>query len=105
MDCSNPPIDNTPLEDDPWIVIHINRRDKTCLIRKGNKGPSYPCVLTDWLVDGIMLRDYVDVKYNAVSREWTVVDYHINTEVYGSIHNTYQTDYDDMITDNKGVPL
>ena len=104
MDCSNPPIDNTPFEDDPWIVIEINRKGKTCLIRKG-KGKSYPCTLTDWLVDSIMLHDYVDVKYSPVSREWIVTDYHVNMEVYGPIHNSYQNDYDQMVTDDKGVPL
>lgn len=105
MDCSNPPRDDTPLEDEAWIVININRRAKTCLIRKGDKGKSYPCTMANWLVDSIMLRDYVDVQYNAVSREWMVTDYHINMEVYGAIHNSYQTNYDDMITDERGVPL
>ena len=96
------------VEDDEWEVIHINRKDKTCLIRKG-KGPSYPCVLADWLVDGVMLRGYVDVKYNPVSHEWTVVDYRINSEVYGSIHNTYQEglpeDQQDYMYDKQGVLL
>ena len=89
MDCSNPPRDETPLEHDEWEVIHIDKRNKTCLIQKG-KGRSYPCHLAGWLAESIMLRDYVDVKYNPVSREWTVVNYRINMEVYGAIHNSYQ---------------
>ena len=72
-----------------WKVIDINRKDKTCLIRKG-KGRSYSCHLADWLADSIMLMDYVTVKFNPVSRVWMVVDYHINMKVYGAIHNSYQ---------------
>ena len=86
---TNPPKDNTPLEGDQWKVIHIDRQRKTCLIRKG-KGKSYPCVLADWLVEGIMHSDFVDVKYNTVSKEWTVVNYHINMEIYGALHNEIQ---------------
>ena len=89
MDCSNPPIDETWSEDEDWKVIHLDKLNKTCLIRKGN-GSSYPCVLADWLVDGILLHDYVDVKYNPVSRVWMVVNYRINMEVYAAIHNSYQ---------------
>ncbi len=100
---TNPPKDNTPFEGDQWKVIHIDRQRKTCLIRKG-KGKSYPCVLADWLVDGIMHSDFVDVKYNTVSKEWMVVDYHINFPVYAAIHNSYQTNYDEMILDEDGVP-
>ena len=92
------------VEEDEWEIIHINRRDKTCLIRKGDKGKSYPCTLADWLVDGVMLRDYVDVKYNPVSHEWTVVDYRINVEVYGAIHNSYQTTIDGLMLNEEGVP-
>ena len=103
MDC-NPPVVEEYVETDEWEVIHIDRRNKTCLIRKGNKGPSYPCVLSDWLVDGIMLRDYVDVKFNPVSREWIVTDYRINVEVYGAIHNSYQTTIDGLMLNEEGVP-
>ena len=91
------------VEESEWEVIHINRQDKTCLIRKG-KGQSYPCTLADWLVDGIMLRDYVDVKFNPVSREWIVTDYRINVEVYGAIHNSYQTTIDGLMLNEEGVP-
>ena len=87
---TNPPRDDIPLETEEWKVIHINRRAKTCLIRKGNKGESYTCTMADWLSDCIMLQDYVDVQYNAVSREWMVTDYRINVPLTAAIHNSYQ---------------
>ena len=103
---TNPPKDYTPAVDsDEWQVIHINRKDKTCLIRKANKGRSYSCTMADWLADSIMLHDYVEVQFNPVSRVWMVIDYRINVEVYGSIHNTYQETLDDLIFDENGVPL
>ena len=108
MDCSNPPRDETWTEDLDWQIIHINKREKTCLIRKGDGekqyGKSYPCILADWLIEGILLMDFVTPKYDAVSREWIVTDYRINFPVYAAIHNSYQTNYDEMITDEDGVP-
>ena len=101
----NPPKDYTFTESDEWQLIHINRCDKTCLIRKANTGRSYSCAMADWLSDSIMLHDYVDVQFNPMSRVWMVIDYRINVEVYGSIHNTYQDNLDDLIFDENGVPL
>ena len=88
-----------------WKVIHLNKKDKTCLIRKEH-GRSYPCRLAPGIVEGIQLLDYVTVKFNPVSREWTVVDYQINFPVAASIHNSYQEglpeDEQDYIYDEKG---
>jgi len=40
-----------------------------------------------------------------VTGEWIVTNYYVNVEVYGAIHNSYQDKYEDMITDEDGVPL
>ena len=88
-----------------WQVIHINKNDKTCLIRK-DQGRSYPCRLAPNVIEGIQLLDYVTVKFNPVSREWTVVKYHINFPVSAAIHNSYQDGLPeedrDYIYDEKG---
>ena len=109
MDCSNPPhIDEDYTEDLDWQIIHINRKDKTCLVRKGNgeklTGRSYSCTIADHLLEGVMLVVFATVKYNAVSREWMVTDYRINVPLTAAIHNSYQTTFDDMILDERGVP-
>ena len=95
MDCANPPhIDEDYTEDLDWQIIHINRKDKTCLIRKGNgekvTGRSYSCTLADWLIEGVMLGDFVTVEFNPVTRKRMVTDYRINTVLYARIHNSYQ---------------
>ena len=110
MDCANPPhIDEDYTEDLDWQIIHINRKDKTCLVRKGDgekvTGRSYSCTLADWLLEGVMLGDFVTVEFNPVTRKRMVTDYRINTVLYARIHNSYQTNYDDMITDERGAPL
>ena len=100
---TNPPNDQTPFEDN-LVVIHINRADKNCLVRNEKGGKSFICEMADWLIDGIELMDYVTVK-TAVNGKPIVTDYHVNMAVYGPIHNSYQDRYEDMITDENGVPL
>lgn len=91
-------------EDKRPTIINIQRNIKKGLV-KTNTGKTFPVTLQDWLVDGIMLHDYVEIKKSPVSGEWIVTNYFINNEVYGTIHNSYQDNYDDMIVDERGVPL
>jgi len=98
----NAPNDNTPLSN-RLIVIHINKADKNCLVRKENGGKSFVCEMADWLIDGIMLHDFVEVK-TAVNGNPIVTNYFVNNEVYGAIHNSYQTTLDGMVLNEDGVP-
>lgn len=86
-----------------YQVIHLNRKDNNCLVRKGT-GKAFPCSLAHWLKDSISIYDYVDIKKSNVTGEWTVVDYFINSEVAGAIHNSYQDCYDNMVCDEGGKP-
>ena len=70
-------------------IINIQRNLKTGLV-KTSKGKVFPVTLQDWLVDGIMHGDYVDLKKSPVTGEWIVTDYHINMEIYGALHNEIQ---------------
>ena len=101
---TNPPRDETICED-RLVVININRKDKNCLVRKENGGKSFVCEMAEWLIDGVELMDFVKVKTNHVTGKPVVTDYYINMAVYGPIHNSYQDRYEDMITDENGVPL
>ena len=85
-------------------IINIQRKLKKGLVKNQN-GKVFPVTLQDWLADSIELLDYVELKKSPVTGEMIVTDYKINMEVYGAIHNSYQDNYDDMVTDDKGVPL
>ena len=86
-----------------FMIIHINRRDGNCLVKKGN-GKAFPCTLAHWLKDSISIYDYVDIEKSTVTGEWVVTDYFINHEVTAAIHNSYQDSYDDMVLKEDGVP-
>lgn len=81
-------------------VIHINKKDGNCLVRKGN-GKAFPCTIAKW-IDGMSVYDYVDIEKSNVTGEWVVTDYFINMEVAGAIHNSYNTE--DLVVDEDGVP-
>ena len=85
-------------------IINIQRKLKHGLV-KLNNGTIIHVSLQNWLLEGIELYDYVELEKSAVTGELIVTDYHINTEVSGSIHNSYQTRYEDLVTDERGVPL
>ena len=86
-----------------FMIIHINRRDGNCLVKKGNN-KAFPCTLAHWLKDSISIYDYVDIEKSNVTGEWVVTDYFINHEVTAAIHNSYQDSYDDMVLKEDGVP-
>ena len=85
------------------VIINIQKKFKTGIV-KTSTGKKFPVKLQDWLVDGIMLMDYVELKKSKVTGEWIVTNYFINNEVYSAIHNSYQEKYEDMIVDERGVP-
>ena len=80
---TNPPQDNTVFEDN-LIVIHINKVDKNCLVRNEKGGKSFICELADWLIDGIRLMDYVQVK-RTIDGKPIVTNYFVNREIYDEI--------------------
>ena len=85
------------------VIINIQKQFKTGIVKTAT-GKKFPVTLADWLVDGIMLMDYVELEKSKVTGEWIVTNYFINNEVYNAIHNLYQENYNDMIVDEDGVP-
>ena len=83
---TNPPMDQTPFEDN-LIVIHIDKINKTCLVRNERGGKSFTCELADRVVEGIMLMDYVQVK-RTVTGKRIVTDYFVNQEFYNEDYYT-----------------
>ena len=85
MNCTGYPqwFDEIDTHDDKRpVIINIQRNLKTGLV-KTSKGKVFPVTLQNWLVDGIMLHDYVELKKSGVTGEWIVTNYFINNEVYG----------------------
>jgi len=69
------------------------------------KHGKFPCKIVDKTVKAcVMLGDDVSIVKSSVTGEWLCVDYHIDTPTNYAIHNSYQTNYDDMIIDERGVP-
>ena len=84
-------------------VNHIDR--KNGLVWVTGKHGKFPCKVTrPSITDGVRLGDDVSIVKSAVTGEWLCVDYHIDTPVNYAIHNSYQTNYDDMILNEDGVP-
>ena len=85
----NPPNVEEPLTGDELKIIHIDRRNKTGLVKSDNMKYSQPVILQDWLLEGIMHQDYVTVE-RCLSGELIVTNYYVNSDVAGAIHNSYQ---------------
>ena len=99
-----PELPEDVLDGDELKIIHIDRQRKVGLVKSDNMKKSLRVTLQDWLIDGIMLFDYVKLNKSGVTGEYIVTDYYVNVEVSAAIHNSYQTNYDDMICDERGVP-
>ena len=84
-------------------VIRINRKDNMVYV-KSSKG-EFPCKITNPVVkECVLLGDDAIVVKSAVSGEWLCIDYKIDTPTNYAIHNSYQTNYNEIITDERGVP-
>ena len=71
------------------ILINIQRRFKTGMV-KTCTGKKFPVHLSPVVCEGALLGDYVTLKKSSVTGEWIAVDYYINMEIYGAIHNNQQ---------------
>lgn len=84
-------------------VIRIDRKNNTVYVKSSNG--EFPCKITNPVVkECILLGDDAVVVKSAVSGEWLCVDYRMDTPTNYAIHNSYLTNYDEMICDERGVP-
>ena len=72
----NPPRDNTII-DDRYVVIHLNKADKNCLVKRENSRYAIICELADWLIPDIRVSDFVKLS-TAVNGKPIVTDYYPN---------------------------
>ena len=101
----NSPNDDTYFEGDELPqVIYIDKVNRTCLVRINPK-QSVVAHMSKNITEGIQLLDHVELKWSHVTKQFQVVNYYVNQEVYSSIHNSYQSTLDDMVCDERGVPL
>ena len=70
-------------------IINIQRKLKKGIVQTST-GKKFPVTLQDWLIDGIMLHDFVEINKSPVTGEWIVTNYFINTEVAEEIESSYQ---------------
>ena len=79
-------------------------RENNLVWVQGQNG-KFPCKITNPVVKACaQLGDDVSIVKSAVNGEWLCIDYHIDTPTNYAIHNSYQTNYDDMILNEEGVP-
>ena len=86
-------------------IKNIDRRNRTVWVQSHKT--VFPCKITkDYLAMDMQRCDKAVVVKSAVSGEWLCIDYEIApiTEVDYAIHNSYQTNIDDLILNEEGVP-
>ena len=71
------------------ILINKQKRFSKGMI-KTCTGKKFPVHLSPLVNEGALIGDYVTIKKSKVTGEWIAVDYFINMEVYGAIHNERQ---------------
>lgn len=84
-------------------IHHIDRQAKIVHV-KTSTGNIFPCRMNDLCVDGMRYGDDAVVIKSAVTGEWLCIDYKVCTPTNYAIHNSYQTNHDDLILDEEGVP-
>ena len=88
------------------IRLPVQRIDKqNGLVWVKGKRNTFPCTIVNKVVkECIQYGDDAIVVKSAVNGEWLCIDYKMDTPTNYAIHNSYQERYEDMITDNRGVP-
>jgi len=91
MNC-NPPLDDTYFQGCKLPTL-INKQPqfKTGMV-KTCTGKKFPVHLSPVVCEGALIGDYVTLKKSAVTGEYIAVDYIINMEIYGALHNQAQED-------------
>jgi len=84
-------------------IHHIDRQSSIVHV-KSKSGKIFPAKMNELCKESMMYGDEAIVVKSAVSGEWLCIDYNISTPTNYAIHNSYQTDFDDMILNEDGVP-
>ena len=81
-------------------IIHLDRVNKTALVKSHNH--TFPVHMTKNF--DCMVGDDAIVTKSPVTGEWLMIDYSFKNALNYAVHNSMQTNIDDMITNEDGVP-
>ena len=87
-------------------IKNIDKTNKTCLVQSQN-GNIFPVIISSkihYLLEDIRLGDTGIVTKSPVTGEWLLIDYNFCNQFNYAVHNSLQTDMDDLIVDEEGVP-
>lgn len=81
-------------------IVNIDRKNRTCMVesRKGK----FPVQMTKNF--DCQVGDDAIVTKSPVTGEWLMIDYSFENAFNYAVHNSMQTNLDDMIVDEEGVP-
>ena len=82
-------------------IVNVDRKNRTAIVESTNG--RFPVKSTIDLTDVRCGDDAMVVKSN-VSGEWLMIDYRFDNAFNYALHNSMQTNTDDLIVDKRGVP-
>lgn len=82
-------------------IVNIDRRNNTVMVE--SRKHKFPVTPTCCIKDVRRGDDAIVVK-SSVSNEWLMIDYRVDTAFNYAVHNSLQTNYDEMILNEEGVP-
>ena len=86
-------------------IVNIDKKNKTALVLPSS-GRSFPVKMEmeNWKIECVKRGDDAIVTKSSVTGEWIMIDYSFSNAFNYAVHNSYQDKYEDMITDEDGVP-
>lgn len=82
-------------------IVNIDRRNNTVMVE--SRKHKFPVTPTCCIEDVRRGDDAIVIK-STVTGEWLMIDYSVSTPINYAIHNSLQTNTDDLICDEAGVP-
>ena len=82
-------------------IVNVDKRNNAVMVESQNG--KFP-VKVECSIEDARLGDDAVVTKSAVTGEWLMIDYKVDTAVNYTIHNSMQTNRDELIVDEDGVP-
>jgi len=85
-------------------IVNIDRVNRTAIVESSKtRFPVHIAIPRNQLSDVKIGDDAIVVK-SAVTGDWLMIDYSFSNDFNYAVHNSLQTNLDDMIVDEEGVP-
>lgn len=100
-------IGGTTMKPIRMFILNIDRENETALVENYRTGKIFPVKISfkeSWKLKCVQRGDDALVVKSGVTGEWLMVDYSFSNAFNYAVHNQGQTKYEDMITDERGVP-